>query len=157
MDYHAEMQLERAIPRSALLLGWLGVLPFAALSFACVFASPQAASRAIAALILYAAIILAFMGGAQWGVGMLAKARGPAVLARRLGISVLPALAAFAMPALPARTALLGLATVFVALLASDIASARAGVAPAWYPALRIPLTIAVVLCLLLAAGFGKT
>lgn len=64
----------------------------------------------------------------------------------------LPALAAFGLWFLPAPLALLGLAAVFIALLAYDIGAARAGAAPAWHPALRLQLTGAVVLCLVFAA-----
>ena len=74
----------------------------------------------------------------------------------RLAVSVLPALAAFGLSFLPAQPALLGLAAVFVALLLYDISTAREGGAPAWYPALRVQLTGAVVLCLLLPAFFGS-
>ena len=104
-------------------------------------------------LVLYGAIILSFMGGAQWGLSMVT---GGSTMRTRLAISVLPALAAFGLWFLPATGALLGLAAVFVALLLYDIATARAGAAPAWYPALRIQLTSAVVICLLLASLIGN-
>jgi hypothetical protein len=114
------------------------------------------AGPAAGALVLYAAIILSFMGGAQWGLAVSAQAAGPALLARRLALSVLPALAAFALALVPERAALLGLAAVFGALLAYDVMTVRAGLAPPWYARLRIQLTAAVVLCLLLGAGFGR-
>jgi hypothetical protein len=40
----------------------------------------------------------------------------------------------------------------FVALCIYDRAAAARGYAPAWYPALRVPLTAVVVLCLVVAA-----
>jgi Protein of unknown function (DUF3429) len=156
MDHNAKMPQDHSIPRIALLLGWLGVVPFVALGLATVIADQQAAASASSALVLYAAVILSFMGGAQWGLAMVTGVNEPPVLARRLAISVLPALAAFALAILPARAALTGLAAVFLALLAYDIATARAGIAPAWYPALRIQLTTAVVFCLLVAVGLGR-
>jgi len=156
MDHHAHMPQAPLIPRPALMLGWLGVAPFLTLTLAAVMGSPETASTAGTALVAYATIILSFMGGAQWGLAVVAAADASAVLARRLAVSVLPALAALASLALPARAALLGLAAAFVALLTYDIASARKGVAPGWYPALRVQLTIAVVLCLLVAAGLGR-
>jgi len=60
------------------------------------------------------------------------------------------------MAILPPRAALLGLALVFGALLAYDLATVRAGIAPAWYARLRTRLTVAVVLCLVVAAGLGS-
>ena len=76
-------------------------------------------------------------------------------MGRGLGLSVLPALVAFGCWFLPLRMALVGLIVTFVGLLIHDIRSARAGLAPGWYPSLRIQLTGAVVLCLVTAALFG--
>jgi len=144
------------IPRPALLLGWLGVLPFAASSLTAVVGSPGMVGPANQALVIYAVIILSFMGGAQWGLAIAASGDGQDLLLRRLSYSVVPALVAFPLAALPRRAALVGLAVAFVALLAYDVATARAGVGPKWYPALRIQLTAAVVLCLLPAAALGR-
>lgn len=150
------MPHDATIPRSALLLGWLGVLPFAASGLVAVSGSAETAGIAMRALAVYATIILSFMGGAQWGLAMVAPLASPSELARRLAISTLPALAAFGLAFVSSRTSLLGLAAVFVALLVYDFASARSGIAPPWYPALRSQLTAAVVLCLVGAAGFGR-
>jgi hypothetical protein len=144
------MQDVSHIPRPAFVLGWLGVIPFAAFAL---LAVTGGVGSAMSALVLYGAIILSFMGGAQWGLSMVT---GGSTMGTRLAISVLPALAAFGLWFLPATGALLGLAAVFVALLLYDIATARAGAAPAWYPALRIQLTSAVVICLLLASFIGN-
>lgn len=140
------------IPRPALVLGWLGVLPFAAFAMMAATGMPLAPDPAARALVLYGAVILSFMGGAQWGLAMAATTGQ----AWRLTISVLPALVAFALSFLPAIQALTGLAAAFVALLAYDMSTARTGTAPAWYPALRLRLTIAVVACLLIPAMSGR-
>jgi hypothetical protein len=137
------------IPRSALVLGWLGVLPFVILAAAYIARETIPASVAAAALLLYGVVILSFMGGAQWGLAMTSETDTRA-RARRFAISTLPALAAFAAWFLPVTYALAALAIGFLALLAYDIA-----VAPVWYPALRVQLTSAVVLCLGAAAVFG--
>jgi hypothetical protein len=80
------------------------------------FWRPRALSRgaAISGLVLYGAIIISFMGDAQWGLAMV-----------RLAISVLPPLSAFGLWFLPATPAMLGLAAVFVAFLLYDIATSR--------------------------------
>jgi len=143
------------IPRSALVLGWLGVLPFAALALLAVTGGVLPNGSAMSGLVQYGLIILSFMGGAQWGLAMRAASSDDSFEGWRLTISVLPALAAFGLSFLPAGSALLGLAGAFVALLGYDVLAARAGMAPAWYPALRLQLTGAVVVCLLVAAGFG--
>ena len=147
------MQDVSHIPRPAFVLGWLGVIPFAAFALLAVTGGVLPHGSAMSGLVLYGAIILSFMGGAQWGLSMVT---GGSTLRTRLAISVLPALAAFGLWFLPAAGALLGLAAVFVALLLYDIATVRAGAAPEWYPALRIQLTSAVVICLLLASFIGN-
>ena len=150
------MQAASQIPRPAFLLGWLGVLPFAAFALLAATGGVLPRGAAMSGLVLYGAIILSFMGGAQWGLAMVTTRGSPGAMGSRLAISVLPALAAFGLWFLPATAALLGLAAVFVALLLYDIATARAGAAPAWYPALRIQLTGAVVMCLVLATLLGS-
>ncbi|MBI1386787.1 MAG: DUF3429 family protein [Rhizobiales bacterium] len=143
------------IPRPALVLGWLGVLPFAALAVLAATGGELLNDGAMSGLVQYGLIILSFMGGAQWGLAMRAASSDDGVEGWRLAISVLPALAAFGLSLLPAGSALLGLAGAFVALLGYDVWAARAGMAPAWYPALRLQLTGAVVVCLLAASAFG--
>ena len=145
------------IPRPALILGWLGVLPFAALTLLAAYGSDLPGGAPLGLLVLYGAIILSFMGGAQWGLAMVTAAEDAGALARRLAISVMPALAGFGLWFAPPKLAALGLAASFVLLLAYDRATARAGTAPPWYPALRLQLTLAVIACLLLAAAFGRS
>lgn len=144
-----------AIPRSALVLGWLGVIPFFSLALLASVGGVLLPGAAMSGLVLYGSIILSFMGGAHWGLAMTAVGNGSGVSATRLAISVLPALAGFGLSFLPSVPALVGLSAAFIALLVYDVAAARGGAAPAWYPALRFQLTGAVVLCLLVAVEFG--
>jgi hypothetical protein len=145
---------DKRIPTAALILGWMGVLPFAALALCGIFGAPGLGDIATRALIGYGAIILSFMGGAQWGATMM---RRPAPAASWLGygVSVLPALLGWVSFALPAPAALGVLPVGFALLLAYDVASARRGDTPAWYPRLRAPLTITVIGCLT-AALFAR-
>ncbi len=150
-----QMQSTYRIPRSAFVLGWLGVLPFAALALFAVTGGVLPTGAAVSGLVQYGLIILSFMGGAQWGLAMRAAGSDDGVAGWRLVISVLPALAAFGLSFLPSGSGLLGLAAAFVALLGYDVLTARAGAVPTWYAALRLQLTGAVVVCLLIAAAFG--
>ena len=149
-------QATSQIPRSAFVLGWLGVVPFVALSLLAVTGGVLPSGNAMRWLATYGLIILSFMGGAQWGLAMQAGSQDGAKGAG-LGISVLPALVAFGLSFLPARSVLLGLSAAFVALLAYDLWTARVGTAPDWYPALRLQLTGAVVICLLTTAILGRS
>ena len=127
-------------PPSARLLGWGGVIPFAVLALASLTATPEAAR----ALLGYGAIILGFMGAIWWGVAMArGEARSPFY-----AISVLPALAAFAALLSPVWVGLWLLAAAFAILLLFDLAQVRRNAAPQWYAALRIRLTVCVLLSL---------
>lgn len=126
------MQAVSQIPRPALVLGWLGVFPFAAFALLAISGGLLPRGASSSALVLYGVVILSFMGGAQWGLAMAMTRGGDAALGPRLLSSVLPALAAF------------------------GVWFAPTGAAPPWYPALRLQLTSAVVICLLLGALAGR-
>jgi hypothetical protein len=132
------------VPPVAAALGYAGAIPFLAGATGVALALLPAGP-----LLAYGAVILAFMGGIHWGLGM------PGALpdGRRLGLSVVPALLGWAALLLGGRHGLLLLAVAFLGVLALDLAAARSGAAPAWYPSLRVPLTAVVVASLLLAAA----
>lgn len=56
------------MPIIALPLGLLALAPFPWFGFGAVNPSPETAERMLIALIDYAALILAFFGGAHWGL-----------------------------------------------------------------------------------------
>ena len=150
---------QNSIPKSAFVLGWLGVVPFAFFTLLSVLGTPLPPADALNALFAYGALILSFMGGVQWGFGAVqtpdTQEDFGTKAGQRLAISVLPALAAFGLWFLSARIGLLGLAIAFALLLLYDLRSVRQGVAPHWYGALRIQLTSAVIGLLALAAAVG--
>ncbi|MEH3146871.1 MAG: DUF3429 domain-containing protein [Methylobacterium frigidaeris] len=140
-------------PISAFVLGWAGVIPFAAFSLATVLgiATPVPAQ---AALLAYGAAILSFMGGAQWGVAM----RAPDGFDRGwtgYGASVVPALLAWTGLLVAGRAGLGLLVAGFAGLLAYDLWTIRRGYAPGWYASLRWRLTAAVLVLLGLALAAG--
>ena len=141
-----------AIPGSALILGWLGVLPFAGLCFFSTTGVLLSRSQASDALAVYGVIILAFMGGVRWGLAIVEvpDRRTPDSVA--LLASVVPPLVAFGCWFLPRTAGLLGLIAGFAVLFVYDLLTSREVHAPAWYPKLRGQLTAAVVICLGAAA-----
>ncbi|MEO1020279.1 MAG: DUF3429 domain-containing protein [Pseudomonadota bacterium] len=134
----------RNIPPAALQLGMAGAMPFAFLAIL-VFVAEFAALL----LLYYASIIMAFMGGIHWGVAMGQNAN----TFSRFGISVVPAIVGTTTLIVGGYIGFLMLATAFCLLLAYDLFAVRQGNAPTWYPNLRIPLTLIVVVSLLLAAS----
>lgn len=141
------------IPRSALILTALGVIPFAwgALT---VF-DPSIGQMVAAGLgprftgpyvgVFYGSVILSFMSGVLWGFATRAAGRRAAVA---YTLSVLPALWAFAAtgggPAAAARGLMIG----FAAILLLDWLYHRWSLAPGWWLHLRVPVTLVVLLCL---------
>jgi len=146
------------IPRPALVLGLAGVLPFLGLPVAALFDAgallPDAlgAHVSVPALMLYAAIILSFMGGAQWGLAMTLAP--PDQRWRAFSVSVVPALLAWASLMMPMRLGLSAVAAGFVVLLIYDIWTVKAGQAPSWYERLRLLLTTVVVVAMTLTLVF---
>jgi len=98
----------------------------------------------VALLSAYGACVLSFLGAVHWGLAM----REQPVPALRLALSVVPVLIGFATLAIGGRPGLTLMAVGFLATLAYDIAGARRGFVPSWYPRLRWPLTGIALVCL---------
>jgi hypothetical protein len=142
------------IPRSALLLGLAGLLPFAwgALTvlspglaeWARAAVSPRLAGQYV--LAAYGIVILSFMSGVLWGFAT--KAEG-AMATKGYALSVLPALWTFFMVGGGPQAALSALLVGFLGVFTLDVQFARWGLVPAWWLRLRALLTAGVFLCLL--------
>lgn len=142
------------IPKSALVLGLAGLLPF--LWGALTTLSPAFALDVAQAIggrfvgpyiqLAYGSVILAFMSGVLWGFAT--KAEGPQATGGYV-LSVLPALWAFFMTGGGPVSASINLIAGFLGLLLLDWSFARQGLAPAWWMHLRVLLTTIVILCLL--------
>jgi hypothetical protein len=126
-----------SVPTSVAIYGALGLIPFWAPS-AIAWARPELTDLMKAALAIYAALILSFLGGARWA---FAVAR-PAPSALTVTLAMLPTLVGFGLLLAPQAARLPGLAIALVAMGAWDL---RAGDPPPWYPRLRLPLTLAAV------------
>lgn len=138
-----------AVPGPARALGLAGLLPFAALAVACHAAPAPWDGHAERALAVYGVVILSFMGGCRWGFAAAGLGEEGASW-WRLGVSTAPALLGWAALASGVTAALWASALGLVALFAADVSLTRAGGAPAWWPALRLPLTAGAAASLLL-------
>jgi len=139
------------IPSSAALLGYFGVLPFAAGAAIMVLdgVGPISAATAQVALVAYGAVILSFLGGIRWGAGL--RIRDEDMRGRVLALSVIPSLIAWVALLMPALYALGLLVAAFVAQGAWDVRSTQDGHFPRWFGQLRIRLTLMVTLILIVA------
>lgn len=136
-------------------LGAFGAVPFAFLAVASLFLSEAILAQATFALITYGAVILSFLGGIQWGLAIANTDGGTfgGASYRRLGLSVVPSLIAWAALFFETDTGLLLMALAFAGVLVFDIWSTLVDEAPPWYPKLRLPLTVTVVTSLVLGAA----
>jgi hypothetical protein len=142
------------VPRIPLLIGIAGLVPFVwgALTvtfdplavwsiqiFGARFTGPYVG-------VFYGAVILAFMSGVLWGFATKSD--------RPLGyaLTVPPAFWAFFSTGGGHVAAALNLAIGFLAILLLDAYFVRHRLAPDWWMALRIPITVVVVSCLLIIA-----
>jgi hypothetical protein len=140
------------MPRSALLLGWGGALPFAGLALVLAFGLPSPIPQAEMMLIGYGAVILSFMGGVHWGLAMQSETGSRDDRAAwQYVLSVIPALVGWMALALASSFALVVLAAAFLTLLIVDLTWTSGRKAPACYGKLRLQLTSTVLLCLGLA------
>lgn len=140
-----------AIPRSALILGLAGLLPF--IWGAVTVLVPDLAfwgqmnlgGRFIGPYVqlFYGAIILSFMSGVLWGFAT--KATGQMATASYV-LSVIPALWAFFMTGGGPTTAAVNLIVGFLGLLLLDWHFWRLGLAPQWWMHLRGLLTAIVII-----------
>jgi hypothetical protein len=131
------------LQRPAFLLGYSGLLPaFAALGTA-LAGPPEWRELAFRAGALYAGLILSFLGGAWWGLSTRADAEKawPFYI-----MSVVPSLAALALLLLlnPPRLVILG--GLIALTLPVDRLLVQAGLAPANWMLLRVPLTVGLSL-----------
>jgi hypothetical protein len=144
---------DRRIPRSALLLGLAGLIPF--LWSAATHLSPALAGWAgqwLSPMFLgtyvgltYGALILAFMSGVLWGFATKTQGREATIA---YFLSVIPALWVFFMVSDATDTSAIFLAAGFVGLLLLDAMFLAWGLAPPWWLRLRVMLTVVVLACL---------
>lgn len=141
---------ELHVPAAAAWLAGLGLAPFAAGTAGVWLLDAPRHEATVFLLCAYGAVILAFVGAVHWGLALAAAPRPPG---RALTASVVPALLAVFALSLPPVATLCVLALGFVGVLAADRRAAARGWAPAWYPRLRLALTVAVVGCLAAAVA----
>jgi hypothetical protein len=146
----------RRIPIAPLLLGGAGLLPPALAIIVRLAAGADAplSGAALQLAILYAMLILSFLGGIWWGAGA-AKAP-PERQSGLFALAVLPSLAALLLFALIEPFPLVGTLLLAATIAASPLVDARLcamGLMPAWWMRLRVPLSLLLGALVLVLAG----
>jgi len=147
------------VPTSAAVLGFAGVLPFLWGLGTIYVPSLQALTistigpRFVGPFVLlsYGTIILAFMSGVLWGFATRAEGEAAGLA---YALSTVPALWVFFFLGNGPVSASITLIAGFLAVLGIDVFLWRNGWTPAWWLALRVPLTALVCGCLAVVA-FG--
>jgi len=141
---------ETQTERTARLLALSGYVPILVLLLWLmgVDAAHPAREPTLALLESYCAIILSFLGGIRWGLGMVFRGGGSP---RDLIASCVPPLVGWAAVYAPVPYAFALFAVAFAAQGAWDNFAVHAGMAPRWYGRLRILLTVLVVAAMVLA------
>jgi hypothetical protein len=105
---------------------------------------------AIAALVTFCAIILSHLGGIEGGLALREEAGTDRTRAVALGLSAVPALAAWGVLWLPSPQWQVGAAlALFIAVWLADLWLARQGLIPSWFVDMRTAVTAAA--CVILA------
>lgn len=137
-------------PPLAVVLGLAGLVPFISGALGLWVIPEVWRERVMEELLSYAAIILAFMGAIHWGLAMRAEESSDKA-PLQLGMSVIPPLLGWFALSLPINLALPVFFLAFAALYFADLWAVNHGLAPVWYPALRKPLSIVVIVSLAVA------
>jgi Protein of unknown function (DUF3429) len=143
-----------ATPGVAVILAPAGAIPFIAGTALLWIGSPVHASLVTNALSTYAAIILSFLGGAQWGAALSINASAPRSARTLFMLSVIVPLSAWAMVFVDTdRHKLIIAVGLFALLWVIDALLHLQQLIPAWFFRLRSIVTAVVAMSLLMAVG----
>jgi len=146
-----------SIPTVVVFLGYGGLIPFVCLTAATIF-SARYSDASGHSLLIYAAVILSFVGAINWGVAMASSDLSEAQRNYLWIWSVAPALIAwlahFFQPTVASGILIAG----FIAQYVQDRRLARTTSLSVWYIPLRLRLTSVACACLAIAsvASFAK-
>lgn len=137
------------MPLLAILLSVLGLVPFIVCGLAALGPDAGTATRMLSALIAYAAVTLAFVGGIHWGFELHSRQQDTLVERARLGLGVVPPLVGWIALLVPLVVApwvsLVVLIAAYIAAVLIEQQAARRDLLPARYLWLRWGFTLVAV------------
>lgn len=137
------------VRRIAWVLSAVGILIFAAATAMLWSNASHVRVPAIAALVTFAAIVLAHLGGIEWGLALREQGGTEATRAVALVLASVPSLAAWGVLWLPSPQWQVGAAlALFIAVWGADLWLSRHGLLPAWFVDLRTAVTAIVAVIL---------
>jgi hypothetical protein len=146
--------------RLAQLLTYVGALPFIGCAIILLFGNALGIGSlrgfAAQAITSYAAVIVSFLGGIQWGVGIATLEQQPQTAKSLFLLSVVPSLLAWAMLFLPMSNSRVIVAIFLVGFVwVVDALLSLQQVIPAWFFRLRSNVSAIVIVTLILALLVG--
>jgi Protein of unknown function (DUF3429) len=133
-------------------LTFAGAIPFIACSAAVWLAPNQYRAFAINVLTTYAAVILSFLGGIQWGMAVNLIDSAPKSARNIFLLSVVPSLLAWGMLLLPEpRSRILVAIVLFAFVWVIDALLNVQKLIPQWFFKLRSTITVIVITSLAIA------
>ena len=152
------------MPLLAVLLSVLGLAPFIVCGLAALGPDAGTAARMLNALIAYAAVALAFVGGIHWGFELQSRQQDTFVERARLGLGVVPPLVGWIALLLPLVVApwlsLVVLIAAYVGAVLIEQEAARRGLLPPRFLWLRWGFTLvagAMMITVLTLRLLGQT
>jgi len=137
------------VRRIAWFLTIVGVLIFAGATAMLFSSASSVRVPAIAALVTFAAIVLAHLGGIEWGLALRDETADERTRVIALGLASVPSIAAWGVLWLPSTQWQLSAAiALFVAVWGADLWCARQGLLPSWFVDLRTAVTAIVAVIL---------
>ena len=137
------------VRRIAWFLSIVGILIFAGMTAMLFSSASSVRVPAIAALVTFCAIVLAHLGGIEWGLALRDESGNETTRTIALGLASVPSIAAWGVFWLPSPHWQLGAALgLFVAVWGADLWLSRHGLLPSWFVDLRTAVTAIVAVIL---------
>ena len=127
----------------------VGTLIFAGATAMLLSSASHVRVPAIAALVTFAAIVLAHLGGVEWGLALREESGNETTRVIALGLASVPTLAAWGVLWLPSpQWQLRAALALFIAVWAADLWLSRHGLLPSWFVDMRTAVTVIVAIIL---------
>src|SRR4051812_19539182 len=141
------------VRRLAWLLAITGTLIFAVMTAFLFSGENHVRIPAIAALVTFAAVVISYLGGIEFGLALREEGSNEGIRALAISMSALPSLAGWGVFWLPSPQQQIGVAiALFVMVWISDLYLARRGLIPSWFVDLRTAVT--AIACVILGIAF---
>jgi hypothetical protein len=141
------------VRRLAWLLAITGTLIFGVMTAFLFSGESHVRIPAIAALVTFAAVVISYLGGIEFGLALREEGSDERIRALAMSMSALPSLASWGVFWLQSPQQQIGSAIgLFVLVWVSDLYLARRGLIPTWFVDLRTAVT--VIACAILGVAF---